>query len=138
MKFKDEPTLKGEAPSLLAVEWSDARLSVKLKNMVIALDELCRTLKYPRIVVTCIYREGDKGQHGRWKAIDIRAHHGYYTAEQACDIAQWARMNFPRHDTIPSSLEKAGEPGTKVRVQALPVLFHGYGAEFHGHCSVDG
>jgi len=65
----------------------------------------------------------------RSRAVDIRAHHGYWTAEELRALKNYLRQNFPRSDMETHEKAIAGWYGT--------LRHHGDGANEHLHICVE-
>lgn len=101
----------------------------RLYGLIAALGAYCQSRFKKKVIITSLYRKGDKGPHGEWRAVDLRAHHGYWTLAELREIQEWLRLNFPRSDMV--ELEKA------IPQWYGTVRIHGAGDHEHIHVCVE-
>jgi len=117
MKFKGQT----------AMEFRTSKIKPELRALLEALDKFVTEKQYPEIVVTELTRiakhVGD--QHSVGEAADVRAHNGYYSAEQLAHMCNFVTESHFRKD-----MNAAGR-------QMRAFYAHGSGDNFHIHLSID-
>jgi len=101
----------------------------RLYGMVLALSNFCATEFNKDVVITDVFRHGNSGPHGQGRAVDIRAHWGYWTKDELSRIGLWLRRHFPRSDMRTLERTIDGWIGT--------MRHHGENAEEHLHLCVE-
>jgi hypothetical protein len=122
MQFKDDS---------VKAEWESSEVSPQLRQVAMETDAYCRSKGYPELFVTDVlttpteHIHMDGSQHLYGEAMDLRAHHDYYTTEQLFDIQNYVFLHHWRRDVAAC--------GRQLR----SFYVEGSGDSFHIHLSVD-
>ena len=101
----------------------------RLYGLVCALANFCDTSFNKDLVVTDVFRPGNSGPHGQGRAVDVRAHYGYWTETELSRITLWLRRHFPRSDMRKLEQTIEGWIG--------PLRHHGENSHEHLHITVE-
>ena len=74
-------------------QWRSPLLDNRLRFIVYALAGFIQNEYSKTITITSIYREGDPGTHGCWRAVDIRTWN--YSDDEIADIINFINKSLP-------------------------------------------
>jgi len=78
---------------ILSSQFDSLLLDSRLKFIIYALAGFIANEFGKPLVITSIFRPGDKGVHGYWRGIDIRTY--YYLAEEITEILEFINKTLP-------------------------------------------
>lgn len=122
-------------------EFNDAEVvDPRLYGMIHALAAFCERMFGKDVWITCVKDDGVRGRasssphvigpgNPRVRAVDVRAHHGYWQDSELRAIKNWLKINFPRSDMSNLEVQFDGWYGT--------LRHHGVGLDEHLHITVE-